>query len=70
MHGREGFTLVENKKMTLSQDTLEGLCMSGTHAHIFIVTLFIFHYFILRTVFICGDGSIPPFPEDWALSSF
>ena len=34
--------MAEKKRMTLSQDTLEGLRMSGTHALIVIITLFIF----------------------------
>ena len=46
VQGREEFTMAEKKIMMLSQDTLEGLCMTGTHALIFIVTLFIFRYFI------------------------
>ena len=64
--------MAEKKKMTLSQHTLEGLRMSGIYTYplIFIVTLFIFLSFILCSVFICGGGSIPPFPEEWTLSSF
>ena len=58
------------QKMTLSQDTLEGLRMLGTHTLIFIEKLFIFLYFILCSVFICGGDSIPLFPEEWTLSSF
>lgn len=67
MYAREGFTDAEKKRMTLSQDTLEGLRMSGINTCILNLVK-IMHFLPLLSLLICGDGSVSPFSEAWTLS--